>query len=62
MRFSCPGCGVETVVSRLEEAPDFPFCSPRCRMADLDRWFTGEYRVPGETVDGRSAGDVIEEP
>lgn len=25
-----------------------PFCSPRCKMVDLGRWFTGEYVVAGE--------------
>ena len=25
-----------------------PFCSERCRMADLGRWLGGEYRVPAE--------------
>jgi len=24
-----------------------PFCSERCRMADLGRWFAGDYRVAG---------------
>lgn len=24
-----------------------PFCSERCKMADLGRWLGGEYRVPG---------------
>jgi len=28
-----------------------PFCSERCRMADLGRWLGGEYRVPGPAVD-----------
>jgi uncharacterized protein len=23
-----------------------PFCSERCRMADLGRWLTEDYRVP----------------
>jgi endogenous inhibitor of DNA gyrase (YacG/DUF329 family) len=23
-----------------------PFCSQRCRMADLGRWLSGDYRVP----------------
>ena len=23
-----------------------PFCSERCKMADLGRWLGGEYRVP----------------
>jgi endogenous inhibitor of DNA gyrase (YacG/DUF329 family) len=26
-----------------------PFCSERCRMADLGHWLSGDYRVPGET-------------
>ncbi|MCC7043576.1 MAG: DNA gyrase inhibitor YacG [Acidobacteria bacterium] len=24
-----------------------PFCSERCKMADLGRWLTGAYQVPG---------------
>ena len=27
-----------------------PFCSERCKMADLGRWLTGAYRVPGPPV------------
>jgi endogenous inhibitor of DNA gyrase (YacG/DUF329 family) len=26
-----------------------PFCSERCKMADLGRWLGEEYRVPAET-------------
>lgn len=29
----------------------FPFCSPRCQLADLGRWLDGDYRIPGEPVD-----------
>ena len=38
----CVGC-------RKERAdPQFrPFCSERCKMADLGRWLTGGYSVPG---------------
>ena len=25
-----------------------PFCSERCKMVDLGRWFTGDYVVAGE--------------
>ncbi len=28
-----------------------PFCSDRCRMADLGRWLGGEYRVAEPTAD-----------
>ncbi len=37
----CPSCGVEVIA----ENETFPFCSPRCRMADLGKWFSGAYRV-----------------
>jgi endogenous inhibitor of DNA gyrase (YacG/DUF329 family) len=25
-----------------------PFCTERCRMADLGRWLAGDYRIAGE--------------
>ncbi|NPU96963.1 MAG: DNA gyrase inhibitor YacG [Candidatus Omnitrophica bacterium] len=27
------------------KTPTFPFCSKRCKMIDLGRWFTGEHRI-----------------
>ena len=24
-----------------------PFCSERCKLADLGRWLSGDYRMPG---------------
>jgi hypothetical protein len=27
-----------------------PFCSERCKMADLARWADGSYRMPGQPV------------
>jgi hypothetical protein len=27
-----------------------PFCSERCKMADLGRWLTGGYNVPAEPL------------
>ena len=39
----------------------WPFCSDRCRLADLGRWLGEAYRIPGERIgDGaaaRSEGD-----
>jgi endogenous inhibitor of DNA gyrase (YacG/DUF329 family) len=26
-----------------------PFCSERCKMADLGRWLSEEYRVPDDS-------------
>jgi endogenous inhibitor of DNA gyrase (YacG/DUF329 family) len=32
---------------RLPADPDWrPFCSERCKLADLGRWLLEEYRVP----------------
>ena len=37
-----------------------PFCSERCKMADLGRWLTGAYRVPGPP--STSTGDPAVDP
>lgn len=39
--FKCRRC--DKPVDR--SSPTFPFCSPRCRMADLGRWFNEGYRL-----------------
>jgi endogenous inhibitor of DNA gyrase (YacG/DUF329 family) len=33
---------------RPEDPAWRPFCSERCKMADLGRWLSEEYRVPDE--------------
>jgi tRNA threonylcarbamoyladenosine biosynthesis protein TsaE len=38
---ACAGCG--RLVAAVHQ--DAPFCSARCRMADLGKWFSGVYRV-----------------
>jgi endogenous inhibitor of DNA gyrase (YacG/DUF329 family) len=37
----CPICGKSAADATR------PFCSPRCRDVDLNRWLTGRYVVPG---------------
>jgi endogenous inhibitor of DNA gyrase (YacG/DUF329 family) len=34
-----------------------PFCSERCKLIDLGRWVSEEYRVPGKPV----APDAVED-
>lgn len=36
--------------------PAFPFCSERCRLLDLGKWFDGQYRIPGERAGDGGAG------
>lgn len=40
----CPTCGGEVDAA----AGHAPFCSTRCRMADLNRWFSGDYVISRE--------------
>jgi len=45
-RARCPTCH-KSVEPEPERRPaDFPFCSERCRLLDLHKWLTGEYRIP----------------
>jgi endogenous inhibitor of DNA gyrase (YacG/DUF329 family) len=41
------------------ESPWQPFCSTRCKDADLGRWLRGDYRAAGERQEsgGSPAGD-----
>jgi endogenous inhibitor of DNA gyrase (YacG/DUF329 family) len=39
-----------------------PFCSERCKMADLGRWLQGDYRVAGPSSTTASNGTDDEEP
>jgi endogenous inhibitor of DNA gyrase (YacG/DUF329 family) len=43
MNVTCPRCGEERP---LAGNPHRPFCSERCKMLDLDRWFSGKYSMP----------------
>jgi len=41
----CPIC------KRPASGPTLPFCSPRCRDVDLNRWLTGSYVIPATEDD-----------
>ena len=41
-----------------------PFCSDRCKLLDLGRWFDGTYAVPGEPAvdfDGEAVRQALRE-
>ena len=48
----CPSCG-QPVATSVE---NYPFCSSRCKLADLNKWFNGGYRIgtPLHDVDDAS--------
>lgn len=43
----CSRCGTHCSLSK--DNPFRPFCSERCKMADLGDWFSERYVVPAET-------------
>lgn len=44
MKIICPICKRETT---WEENPWRPFCSERCKLIDLGKWASEEYRIKG---------------
>ena len=38
-----------------------PFCSERCKMADLGRWLSGEYRIAGDPPSAKDPGKEPDE-
>ena len=43
--FECPTCRTAFTVDQNADAPFRPFCSSRCKMVDLGRWFDGSYTI-----------------
>ncbi len=44
----CPICKKETA---WKDNPFRPFCSERCRLIDLGKWASEEYRIPEKKKD-----------
>jgi len=47
---ACPGCGKQTSLAASNRWR--PFCSERCRVADLGAWASETYRVAGKPAHG----------
>jgi len=43
----CPTCNKQV---QWQDNPFRPFCSERCKLVDLSKWVSDEYRVPGQPV------------
>jgi uncharacterized protein len=54
---ACPACGQKFQFDRT--AAHMPFCSPRCKMIDLNRWLGEEIGVP---TDGENDNTEEEPP
>jgi endogenous inhibitor of DNA gyrase (YacG/DUF329 family) len=58
----CPTCNKEV---EWQDNAFRPFCSERCKLVDLSKWVSEEYRVPGKPVrsepsESNSIEDVAE--
>ena len=47
----CPICKAPTPRS----APQFPFCSERCRLLDLGKWASGQYVISSPMAEPEAA-------
>jgi uncharacterized protein len=53
----CPICKKPMNGQGPREWPDWPFCSPRCKLIDLGRWLDGSYRV-----ESPATADDVDDP
>ena len=59
VKLDCPVCKKPVESS----APDFPFCSERCRLIDLGKWASGAYVISSPTQDvSDSVADFPQKP
>ncbi len=57
-RLKCPVC--DGTITGSENT--FPFCSKRCQLADLERWFNGSYSIPAcDEPDGIDLPELSDE-
>ena len=43
---ACRRCNKVLQYQRLKDLPFFPFCSEKCKLLDLGKWFDGDHRIP----------------
>jgi endogenous inhibitor of DNA gyrase (YacG/DUF329 family) len=54
----CPICGKPNLDEKGRPMRFFPFCSPNCKLVDLENWLNGKYFE--ELVDPMTAEDPEE--
>jgi len=54
----CPTCNRQV---EWQDNPYRPFCSERCKLLDLGKWVSEEYRVPGKPVPAEHSGEDVED-
>jgi endogenous inhibitor of DNA gyrase (YacG/DUF329 family) len=51
---TCPTCNRQV---DWQDNPFRPFCSERCKLLDLGKWVSEEYRVPWKPVADETYGE-----
>lgn len=52
----CPHCGKEITDPKQNYRP---FCGERCKLIDLGKWISEEFRVPSSETGGSDENDPI---
>ncbi len=52
----CPTCGKKVLYEAGETNQHFPFCSKRCKLTDLGKWFEEDHRIEGSLNDRMPEG------
>lgn len=47
----CPECGAPS------DRATYPFCSPRCKDVDLNRWLSGSYVIQTDEAPDETPGE-----
>jgi endogenous inhibitor of DNA gyrase (YacG/DUF329 family) len=50
VKIVCPTCK-RVIEDAPEDHPPRPFCSPKCKLADLDNWLHERYRVHTDEIE-----------
>jgi endogenous inhibitor of DNA gyrase (YacG/DUF329 family) len=58
MKITCPICKNTTT---WEENPYRPFCSERCKLIDLGKWASEDYRIKRSPLDEEEEGEKKED-
>jgi endogenous inhibitor of DNA gyrase (YacG/DUF329 family) len=63
----CPTCGRKLEREQAAASSTRPFCSERCRTADLGKWLDGGYRIVAPVAEedldqGTPADDLDRDP
>ncbi|MGL6072556.1 MAG: DNA gyrase inhibitor YacG [Fimbriiglobus sp.] len=51
---TCPICD-HPMPANWMEYPEYPFCTKRCKLIDLGRWLSEDYKIPDNKPQSQSS-------